>query len=112
MAVVFITPLLEKEINKKFKQEAVKIFSLLQSLQDYPKKGKEVGCIGGLVVKELKYKNFRFYFITDSYKIRFLKTDELKDLIIKVVRMSEKKDHQKVIDEIKALLRKLGEEGF
>jgi hypothetical protein len=43
------------------------------------------------VVKKLKCNKFRFYFLTDGYKIKFLKSEELKDLMIKAVRMSEKK---------------------
>ena len=41
-----------------------------------------------------------------------LQIEELKDLMIKFVRMSDKKTQQKVIDEIKEILRKFGEQGF
>ena len=112
MAKVIITSTLEEEINKKFKQESVEIFSLLRTLEDNPKKGKEVGVVGAILVKEIKYNKFRFYFITDGYKVKFLKTEELNDLLIRFVRMSEKKDQQKIINEIKHVLRSLGEEGF
>ena len=112
MAKVIITVTLEEEVNKKFKQEAVEIFSLLRTLEDNPKKGKEVGVVGAILIKEIKYNKFRFYFITDGYKVKFLKTDDLKDLLIKFVRMSEKKDQQKTIDEIKHILKNFGAEGF
>ncbi|MFW6233064.1 MAG: hypothetical protein ACOC3Z_00195 [Nanoarchaeota archaeon] len=112
MAIVFITPLLEEKIHKKFKQDSIKIFSSLLNLQTNPKKGKEIGSIGNIIIKELKYKNFRFYFITDKYKIKFLKTDELKDLIIKVIRMSNKNNQQKIIDEIKFILKNLDDNSF
>ncbi len=112
MAIVFIHSSLEKKIEKKFKKESIKIFSLLLSLEKEPKKGKEIGHIGKIIIKEIKYKKFRFYLVTDNYKIKFLTTDELKDTIIKFVRMSEKKDQQKTIDEIKQVLKNLGEEGF
>ena len=112
MAVIFIIPSLEREIEKKFKKESVEIFSLMLSLENNPKKGKEIGHIGKVVVKEIKYKNFRFYFVTDNFKVKFLSIRKLKNLIIKFVRMSEKKNQQKVIDEIKHVLRNLGEEGF
>ena len=46
MVKVIITETLEEEINKKFKQESVKIFSLLHTLEDNPKKGKEIGVVG------------------------------------------------------------------
>jgi len=112
MAKVIITPALEEEIDKTFKHESIEIFSLLCTLKDNPKKGKEVGCIGDVVIKEIKYKKFRFYFITDGYKIKFLKIEELNDIIIKFVRMSQKKDQKETIEQIKNVLRKLGKEGF
>lgn len=112
MAIVFIHSSLEKKIEKKFKKESIEIFTLLVSLEQKPKKGKEIGHIGNIAIKEIKYKKFRFYFITDNYKIKFLSIDELKDIIIKFVRMSEKKDQQKTIEEIKTVLKNIGEEGF
>ncbi|MBU0536229.1 MAG: hypothetical protein KKE20_04650 [Nanoarchaeota archaeon] len=110
MAKVIITSDLEKQINKVFKAESVKIFSLMLSLEENPKKGKEVGVVGNIVVKELKYNNFRFYFITDRYKIKFLSSSELKNLLIKFVRMSGKDDQDKVIKEIKQTLRMIDED--
>src|SRR3989338_3659366 len=110
MAEVVITDALEKEINRHFKGQSVEIFELLHTLEDNPKKGDVVGAVGGVVVKELKYKVYRFYFITDAYKVKFLKSEELTELIIKFVRMSHKNDQKKVIDEIKNVLRMLGKE--
>lgn len=112
MAKVVITSELEEEINKRFKQESVEVFSLLYTLTDNPYKGKELLHVGKTLLKEIKYEKFRFYFITDGYKIKFLKATELQDLVIKFVRMSDKKEQQKVIEEIKHVLRSLGEEGF
>ena len=112
MAKVVITTLLEEEINKRFKQESIAVFSLLRTLVENPKKGKDIGVIGKILIKEIRYGKFRFYFITDGYKLKVLKAQELKDLIIKFVRMSEKKDQQRTIEEIKKVLRSLGEEGF
>ena len=37
---------------------------------------------------------------------------KLTDLLIRFVRMSDKKDQQKTIDEIRNILRKIGEKGF
>jgi len=112
MAKVIITKKLEEEINKKFKGESVKIFNLMNSLKESPQKGKIVGQIGGIVVKEIKYGPFRFYFITDGFKIKLLRKEELENLLIKFVRMSDKKTQQKVINEIKYILRNFGEENF
>lgn len=112
MAKVIVTKKLVEEIRKKFKKESVEIFELIYTLKDNPKKGKPVGNVEGIIIKELKYKLFRFYFITDGFKIKMLDEKELNDLLIKFVRMSDKKDQQKVIDEIKRILRTIGEIGF
>lgn len=112
MAKVEISEKLKEEIFKKFKNESREIFDLMNSLNNSPKKGKEVGQVSGIVIKELKYKSFRFYFITNGYQLRIFGLDELNDLMIRFVRMSDKKSQQKTIDEIKFILKKLGEEGF
>lgn len=112
MAKVEIVENLKEEIFKKFKSESNKIFKLMYSLKENPKKGKIVGQISGVVIKEIKYRKFRFYFITNGYQIRVLSMKKLKNLLIKFVRMSDKKSQQKTIDEIKNVLRKFGEEGF
>ena len=112
MAKVIVTKRLEEEINRIFKKESIRIFELMRSLEERPHKGKVLGQVGGIVIKELKYENYRFYFITDGFKIKTLQKEELDYLLIKFVRMSDKKTQQKVIDEIKEILRKLGNEGF
>lgn len=112
MAKVIISENLKDEILKKFREESKKIFKLMHSLKKSPKKGKPVGQVGEILIKELKYRSFRFYFITDGFKLKILNLEELSDLLIKFVRMSDKKDQQKVINEIKDVLRKVGKEGF
>ncbi|MBU1245459.1 MAG: hypothetical protein ABIJ20_03425 [Nanoarchaeota archaeon] len=109
MAKVVITETLEKEINKKFKKESIKIFELLLSLEKNPKKGKFLNQLGDIVLKEIKYKSFRFYFITNGFKLKFLKIEELSDLLIKFVRMSDKDSQQEVIEDIKRVLRTIGD---
>ena len=112
MAKVTIAESLKNEILKKFKEESKIIFRQMHSLQENPNKGKSLGQVGGIVIKELKYKSFRFYFIADNYRIRILSIEKLKDLLISFVRMSDKKSQQKTIDEIKQILKKFGKEGF
>ena len=53
MAKVIITGELEEEVNKRFKIESIKIFKLMKSLEENPKKGKIVGQINGIVIKEI-----------------------------------------------------------
>ena len=112
MAIIVITDLLRKQILRKFKEESKTIFKLFLSLHKNPKKGKYVGKVKNIAVKELKYKSFRFYFILDNYKIKFLDILDLEDLIIQFIRMSDKNKQKQTIEEIKNILKKLGVEGF
>lgn len=112
MAKVKIIDSLLKEIQKKFKGESHKIIDLLESLEKNPRKGKALGQFAGFFVKELRYKSFRFYFIVDGYKLNFLSKEELINLLMKFVRMSDKKSQQKTINEIRQILIKIGPHGF
>ncbi len=113
MAKVIVIDSLAKEIKKKFSvSEADKIADLMQSLEENPYKGKLLTTVGGIVVKELKYNNFRFYFITDGFRLKCLNVEELTDLLLKFVRMSDKKYQQQTINEIKQILRLIGPSGF
>jgi len=112
MAKVMIAEGLKNEILKKFKEESKIIFRQMYSLSDNPKKGKLLGNVGGIVIKELKYKNFRFYFITDGYKLKIMNEFKLTDMLIKFVRMSDKKHQQQTINEIRKVLMRFGSKGF
>jgi len=112
MAQVVISEELKNEILKKFKEKSKKIFKQMYSLQENPKKGKLLGVVGGTVIKEIRSEGFRFYFITDGYKLKILGTSQLTDLLIRFVRMSDKKEQQKIIEEIKKVLATLGSKGF
>ncbi len=112
MAKVEIADSLFNQIEKKFKGESHKIVDLIETLGQNPKKGKFLGQVGGIVIKELKYKSFRFYFLVEESKIKILSVEELTDLLIKFVRMSDKKHQQRTINEIKQILQKIGPKGF
>ena len=112
MAKVGIVRSLLRQIELKFKGESHKIIDLLESLESSPHKGKSLGTVGGIVIKELKYKNFRFYFITDGFKLKCIDEKSLIDLLLQFVRMSDKKHQQKVINEIKQILRTIVPRGF
>jgi hypothetical protein len=84
----------------------------MRTLESNPAKGKELGNVAGIVIKELRYENFRFYFITDGHVLKFGTDDELSQILIKFVRMSEKKDQQKNINKIKNILKSIGFEAF
>ena len=112
MAKVMIAERLKNEILKKFKGESKIIFKQMYSLSENPKKGKLLGTIGGIVIKEIKYKSFRFYFVTDGYKLKIFDKENLTDMLIRFVRMSDKKYQQQTINEIKNILINMSIEGF
>ncbi len=112
MAKVSILESLKDEILKKFKDESKIIFRQMYSLGENPHKGKLLGSVGGILIKELKYNSFRFYFITDGFSLKIMDQSKLSDLLIKFVRMSDKKYHQQTIDEIKKILANFGSSGF
>ncbi|MFP4112400.1 MAG: hypothetical protein ACLFPQ_01740 [Candidatus Woesearchaeota archaeon] len=108
MAKVIISKSLREEIQRNFKQKSIEIFELMKTLEKNPQKGKAIGNVGGTVIKELKYNKFRFYFITDGHILKFGSSDELSELLIKFIRMSEKKDQTRVIENIKDILKSIG----
>ena len=112
MAKVVITASLNEEIFKKFKATSEKIFLQMKSLEHNPHKGKALGHVAGIVIKELKYEKYRFYFITDGHVLKFGTDGDLAAILIKFVRMSDKKDQQKNIDEIKTILKSMGFEAM
>ena len=112
MVEVEIAEGLYESVEATFKKEASKVFDLMESLKTSPRKGKPLGSVGGIVIKEIRYKSFRFYFITDGHKLKCLDEESLTTLLIRFVRMSDKKHQQQVIDEIKHVLRNLGRTGL
>jgi len=105
MARVIIIKSLKEKILKTFKQDSIKILSLMKSLETNPKKGKTLATISNILIKELKFKKYRFYFITDGQILKFSNKEDLNNLILKFLRMSSKKQQQKTIEEIKNLIK-------
>ena len=112
MVRVEIVKSLFEEIEKVFKKDATKIFDLIETVANSPNKGSVVGSVGGIVIKELKYGGYRFYFLVDGFKLKFIDLEGLQDLLLSFVRMSNKKHQQKVIAEIRQVLIKIGPKGF
>ncbi len=112
MVRIEIVKSLFEEIEKTFKRDASEIFDLIDSLKENPQKGKALGSVGGIVIKELKYRNYRFYFLADGHKLKFFSANDLTDLLLRFVRMSDKNHQQKTIDEIRQILRTIGTDGF
>ena len=112
MVKVTISENLKDEVLKKFKEESKIVFRQMYSLAENPHKGKSLGNVGGIIIKELKYKKFRFYFITDGFKLKLMDKSKLVDLLIRFVRMSDKKDQQQTINEIRKILLNFSFKGF
>ena len=113
MARIEILKSLVLEIKRKFNsKEANNVIDLMQSLESHPKKGKALGTVGGMVIKEIRYRSFRLYFIADGYKLKFFSENELTDLLLRFVRMSDKKHQQDTINEIKSILLQMGPKGL
>ena len=84
----------------------------MESLEENHLKGKTIGTAEALTIKELKYKSFRFYFVVSGFNLKYLSKEEIENLLIKFIRMSDKKTQQKTINEIKEILRILGSATF
>lgn len=110
MVKIFIKDDLLKKIDKKFpKKEVGDILRFLYSLKENPYKGKKLAIIGNVLLKELKYQNFRFYFIQTSKFIKILSKEDLKNELIKFVEMSNKgPEQQKAIDRLRNKLANFG----
>ena len=71
-----------------------------------------IGIVDGTAIKELKYKGFRFYFIVNNHEIMFFNSGEITKMLIKFIKMSENRNQQTTIDEIKRVLRIIGPNAF
>ena len=112
MIKILVLNALRDEIYKTFKKDSLKVYAVIESLQENPHKGKVLGIVGNMSVRELRYRNFRIYFIIDSHKLILFSKNQIQDLLIRFVRMSDKNNQQKTIDEIKAILKQIGQKDF
>ena len=113
MAKIEIVRSLALDLKKKFSTtEANEVLDLFYAVSENPQKGKPLGHVANIIIKELKYRNFRFYFIADGHKLKFLSEEELVDLLIRFVRMSDKKHQAETIKEIKKILLIIWPIGF
>ena len=112
MIKIKILKSLRDEIHKKLKKESLKIYHLIKSLETNPHKGDNLGNVGNIHIRELKYGTFRFYFIVNGNEIQLFDQKKIVDLLIIFVDMSKKNNQQKTIDQIKGVLKKIGFKGF
>ena len=101
MVIVAVTEALDKELKKRLnRHEYLEVRTLFLSLKKSPYKGKLLHVLGTVVLKELKYKSFRFYFLTSHNLIKIIAKADLEKELVKFVRMSKKTDQARVIQEI------------
>lgn len=112
MIKIIVLNSLRNEIYKIFKKDSIKVYSLFEELKLNPKKGKILGHVGNMSIRELKYQTYRFYFIIDGHKLFLFDKGRIEELLIRFIKMSKKDNQQKVINEIKLILKRIGEEGF
>ncbi|MFT4312058.1 MAG: hypothetical protein ACMXYF_02415 [Candidatus Woesearchaeota archaeon] len=107
MVIVAITQDLDKELKKRLdKNTYYKIKDLFMSLKKDPYKGDVLHVLGNVILKEIKFKTFRFYFLTSNNLIKFVACNNLEKELIKFIRMSKKNDQQHVINDILNKLKK------
>ena len=104
---IIISKKLRNAIYKEFKKDSIKVYSLINSLKDNIHKGKYLGRVSNIIIKELKYKSYRLYFIIDEGKLILFEKEELDKLLIRFLGISKKNEQQKTVDKIKLILRKV-----
>ncbi|KYK24610.1 hypothetical protein AYK26_03480 [Euryarchaeota archaeon SM23-78] len=107
MIKIIILNSLRNEIFKKFKKDSLKVYSLIEELKTNLNKGKVLGHVGHISIRELKYKSFRFYFVLDGNRLNLFNQEKIKEMLIKFIAMSKKNNQQKTIDEIKNILSRI-----
>lgn len=105
MIKIIILKELRNEIYKTFKKDSLKIYSLINKLKTNPQKSKVIGLIGSISLRELKFKSYRFYFIIEGHKLMLFTKNNIQDLLIRFIKMSNKNNQQKTIDKIKTILK-------
>lgn len=106
---IIISKSLRNDIYKKFKKESLKIYNLIETVRENPYKGKYLGKVSTLIIKELKYKNFRLYYLIDENKLILFKKEEIEELLVKFIALSTKNDQQKTINKIKLILERINQ---
>ncbi len=96
---------LRNEIYKTFKKDSLKVYTLIESLKDNPQ--KVVGLVGSILIKELKYGSFRFYFIIDGHRLYLFTKGQIRDILLRFIKMSKKNNQKKTIEEIKNILKRI-----
>ena len=109
MIQISILHTLRDEIYKTFKKDSLKIYELIEGLKENPNKGKTLGHVGSMSIRELRYGSFRFYYIIDGNKLRLFNQTKIAELLIQFIAMSKKHDQKRTIEEIKELIKRIND---
>lgn len=108
MVIVRIDKSLINNLEKKFnKSELSDLKKQFKSLEQNPFQGDIIAVFGAVVLKEKKYKSFRFYFIHSKNILVIKDLDKLKDEIIRFIEYSKKNNQQRTIEKLKKILEQL-----
>ncbi len=112
MIKIVILNSLRDKIYKIFKQDSLKVYKKIKQLKTNPHKGKILTNVNDITLRELKYGSFKLYYIIDKNKLSLFNEEKLKELLIKFIAISKKNNQKRTINEIKNVLRNIGDEGF
>ncbi len=108
MVKVRIDDGLIKKLERKFGRADLKsIHKMFLSLEDNPLQGDMLKAFGAIVLKEIRYKSFRFYFLHSKDLLIIKDPARLRDEIIRFIDMSKKNDQQRVIYGLKDMLKRI-----
>ena len=108
MIKVIIENSLVKKLEKKFnKKELKELKELFLSLQTNPFQGDFLYSFGNFVLKEKKYKSFRFYFLHSKKLLIIKDANQLQEEIIRFIEMSKKNNQQRIINKLKKMMKKI-----
>lgn len=108
MVRVVIENSLVKKLEKRFsKKELRELKQLFLGLEQNPFQGDVLFVFGSFVLKEKKFKSFRFYFLHSKKLLIIKDLDVLKDELVRFIDMSKKNDQQRVIDKLVQMMKKI-----
>ena len=106
VVVEFSSGFLKTMKKQMSKGQAHKLIKQLTKIK--PTDGKTISTVAGLVIKERKLNAFRFYFVQMNNKFELMTQEELKQHIIKFIRISKKDDQNEVISKLKNDVKMFG----
>ncbi|MFC2134416.1 hypothetical protein ACFLTH_07340 [Bacteroidota bacterium] len=107
MIKIVILNSLRDKIYRTFKKDSLKVYKQIEELKTNPNKGRILGHVGSVSIREIRYKTFRIYYIIDVYDLKLFNQEKLRELLIKFIELSKKNNQQQTIDKIKEILKRV-----